>query len=113
MLKTKFISLTKYHPGYVVIDENHNIKETLWYTLSFVNLLGEDPFVNKRMNWGKVGGCFAGHILYKVHPVDSIPIDVESNRIPYTYSIKERNGEKRIYFNSDSGTLYYRYSDRV
>jgi hypothetical protein len=48
---------------------NKEINEVMWYTPSFINLFGLDPFANSNIAFSEFGASFAGHTLYHVMPV--------------------------------------------
>jgi len=51
------------------IPAGHEINEVMWYTPSFINLFGLDPFANSNIAFSEFGASFAGHTLYHVMPV--------------------------------------------
>ena len=67
-LKLEGIPLTSGTQDYT-IPENREINEVLWFTPSFINLFGLDPFANSNIAFSEFGASFAGHTLYHVMPV--------------------------------------------
>lgn len=67
-LKKDSIILTAGTQDYV-IPANREINEVLWFTPSFINLFGLDPFANTNIAFSEFGASFAGHTLYHVMPV--------------------------------------------
>jgi hypothetical protein len=67
-LKTTSIILTAGTQNYIIPAERE-INDVLWYTPSFINLFGLDPFANTNIAFSEFGASFAGHTLYHVMPV--------------------------------------------
>lgn len=67
-MKKDFISLTAGTQDYF-IAEGREVNEVMWYTPSFINLFGLDPFANANIAFSEFGASFAGHTLYHVMPV--------------------------------------------
>lgn len=67
-LKLTGITLTAGTQDYT-IPANQEINEIMWYTPSFINLFGLDPFANSNIAFSEFGASFAGHTLYHVMPV--------------------------------------------
>ena len=67
-LKKGFITLTAGTQDYS-IPANREVNELLWFTPSFINLFGLDPFANSNIAFHEFGASFAGHTLYHVMPV--------------------------------------------
>lgn len=67
-LKLASIPLTAGTQHYI-IPVNREINEVLWFTPSFINLFGLDPFANTNIAFSEFGASFAGHTLYHVMPV--------------------------------------------
>lgn len=67
-LKTTSIALTAGTQNYI-IPANREINDVLWFTPSFINLFGMDPFANTNIAFSEFGASFAGHTLYHVMPV--------------------------------------------
>jgi len=67
-IKTDSITLTAGTQHYY-IEANREINEVLWFTPSFINLFGLDPFANTNIAFTEFGASFAGHTLYHVMPV--------------------------------------------
>ena len=140
-LKTGSISLTAGTQDYY-IPANREVSEVLWYTPSFINLFGLDPFANTNIAFSEFGASFAGHTLYHVMPVFDTILTAQAaemrNRVrgqEYSYSIHPGpDGQRllRLYpvprnVSSGSttanlgigggagtpGTVYYRYYDRI
>lgn len=140
-LKTGVISLTAGTQDYY-IPANREVLEVLWFTPSFINLFGLDPFANTNIAFSEFGASFAGHTLYHVMPVFDTILTAHAaelrNRVrgaEYSYSLHGGpDGTKllRLYpvpRNVSSGTtssnvgigggagtpgtVYYRYYDRV
>jgi len=51
------------------IPANREVSEIMWYTPSFINLFGLDPFASTNIAFSEFGASFAGHTLYHVMPV--------------------------------------------
>ncbi len=67
-LKLDSITLTSGTQHYI-IPANREMNEVLWFTPSFINLFGLDPFANTNIAFSEFGASFAGHTLYHVMPV--------------------------------------------
>lgn len=67
-VKTTSISLTAGTQDYS-IPPNREVLDILWFTPSFINLFGLDPFSNSNISFSEFGASFAGHTLYHVMPV--------------------------------------------
>jgi hypothetical protein len=67
-LKLDSIPLTSGTQDYT-IPVNRELNEILWFTPSFINLFGLDPFANSNIAFSEFGASFAGHTLYHVMPV--------------------------------------------
>lgn len=67
-VKTTSINLTAGTQDYT-IPANREVLDILWYTPSFINLFGLDPFANSNIAFSEFGASFAGHSLYSVMPV--------------------------------------------
>ena len=69
-VKTGYIALTAGTQDYL-IPSNREVIDVLWYTPSFINLFGLDPFGSTANNiaFSEFGASFAGHSLYSVMPV--------------------------------------------
>jgi hypothetical protein len=67
-VKTTSIQLTAGTQDYSV-PANREVLDILWYTPSFINLFGLDPFSNNNIAHSEFGASFAGHSLYHVMPV--------------------------------------------
>lgn len=67
-VKTVGITLTAGTQDYV-IPANREVIDILWYTPSFINLYGLDPFGSANIAFSEFGASFAGHSLYSVMPV--------------------------------------------
>jgi len=52
-----------------IIPKGREVNEVLWFTPSFINLFGLDPFANTNIAFSEFGASFAGHTLYHVMPV--------------------------------------------
>ncbi len=139
--KTDFITLTGGTQDYY-IPANREVIDILWYTPSFINLFGLDPFANNNISYSEFGASFAGHTLYHVMPVFDTMLTAMAaemrNRVrgsEYSYSIHGGpNGTKllRLYpiprnvndglaasnagiggGAGTPGTMFYRYYDRA
>lgn len=124
------------------IPAGREIADVLWFTPSFINLFGLDPFANQNIAFSEFGASFAGHTLYHVMPVFDTILTAQAaelrNRVrgsEYAYSIHGgANGTKvvRLYPTprigqsgggnnnvgigggaGTPGTMFYRYYDRV
>jgi hypothetical protein len=67
-VKTTSITLTAGTQDYTVPAERE-VLDILWFTPSFINLFGLDPFANSNIAFSEFGASFAGHSLYSVMPV--------------------------------------------
>jgi hypothetical protein len=67
-VKTTSITLTAGTQDYTV-PANREVLDILWFTPSFINLFGLDPFANSNIAFSEFGASFAGHSLYSVMPV--------------------------------------------
>jgi len=67
-VKTTSIALTAGTQDYTV-PPNREVLDILWFTPSFINLFGLDPFANSNIAFSEFGASFAGHSLYSVMPV--------------------------------------------
>jgi hypothetical protein len=67
-LKLDSINLSAGTQDYI-IPAGREINEVLWFTPSFINLFGLDPFANSNIAFSEFGASFAGHTLYHVMPV--------------------------------------------
>lgn len=139
-LKTDSIVLTAGTQDYV-IPADREVNEVLWFTPSFINLFGLDPFANSNIAFSEFGASFAGHTLYHVMPVFDTILTAQAaelrNRVrgsEYSYIIKPGpNGTKILKLfpipfpgNAGSGssmgigggagtpgTVFYYYYDRI
>lgn len=139
-LKTEMIVLTAGTQDYI-IPANREVNDVLWFTPSFINLFGLDPFANTNIAFTEFGASFAGHTLYHVMPVFDTLLTAQAaelrNRVrgsEYSYIIKPgANGTKVLKLfpiptNSQSGatsnfgltggagtpgTVFYYYYDRI
>lgn len=138
-IRTDFIVLTAGTQVYE-IPANREINEVLWFTPSFINLFGLDPFANTNIAFSEFGASFAGHTLYHVMPVFDTIMTAQAaelrNRVrgsEYSHIIKPgEDGKKLLYlypiprpgnaggYNNAGigggagtpGTVFYRYYDR-
>lgn len=137
-LKTDAISLTAGTQDYV-IPAGRELNEVLWFTPSFINSFGLDPFANS-IAFTEFGASFAGQQMYSVMPVFDTILTTQAaelrNRVrgaEYSYIIKPgANGTKILKLfpipnnpNSQNsyqgiaggvgtpGTVFYYYYDRV
>lgn len=67
-VKQDFIALTAGTQNYI-IPANREVDEILWFTPSYINLFGLDPFSNTNIAFTEFGASFAGQTLYHVMPV--------------------------------------------
>lgn len=67
-LKKDFIILTGGTQDYI-IPAGRSVNEILWFTPSFINLFGVDPFANTNIALTEFGASFAGTSLYHVMPI--------------------------------------------
>lgn len=67
-VKTASITLTAGTQDYTV-PQGREVLDILWFTPSFINLFGLDPFANSNIAFSEFGASFAGHTLYHVMPV--------------------------------------------
>lgn len=100
-LKTASITLTSGTQSYI-IQSGRELSEVLWFTPSFINLFGLDPFANTNIAFSEFGASFAGHTLYHVMPVFDTIMTAQAagmrNRVrgsEYSYIIRPgANGSK-------------------
>ena len=139
-LKTAAISLTAGTQDYV-IPADREVNEVLWFTPSFINLFGLDPFSNSNIAFTEFGASFAGQTLYHVMPVFDTILTAQAaelrNRVrgsEYSYIIKPGpNGTKILKLfpipspgsngggsgmgigggAGTPGTVFYYYYDRI
>lgn len=139
-VKKDLIYLTSGTQDYF-IPANREVNEVLWFTPSFVNLFGLDPFANTNIAYSEFGASYAGYTLYHVMPVFDTLLTAQAaelrNRVrgaEYSYIIRPgSNGTKRLslfpvpYGNSSGstggagigsstttpGTVWYWYYDSV
>jgi len=138
-IKTDSITLTANTQHYE-IPAHREINEVLWFTPSFINLFGLDPFANTNIAFSEFGASFAGHTLYHVMPVFDTILTAQAaelrNRVrgsEYSYIIRPGPEGKKILTlfpiprtNKASsphmgigggagtpGTVFYRYYDRA
>lgn len=93
-LKTAAITLTAGTQDYT-IPADREVNEVLWFTPSFINLFGLDPFNNNNIAFSEFGASFAGQTLYHVMPVFDTLLTAQAaelrNRVrgsEYSYLIK-------------------------
>jgi len=138
-IKTDYIDLTGGTQIYT-IPAHREINEVLWFTPSFINLYGLDPFANTNIAFSEFGASFAGHTLYHVMPVFDTIMTAQAaklrNRVrgsEYSYILRPgENGTKLLYLypvprpgqaggNNNMGIgggagtpgkVFYRYYDR-
>jgi hypothetical protein len=138
--KTDYITLTGGVQTYLV-PAGREIADVLWYTPSFINLFGLDPFANQNIAFSEFGASFAGHTLYHVMPVFDTIMTAQAaelrNRVrgsEYAYSIHggpdgtkmvrlyptprigQYGGNNNTGIGGGAGTpgsMFYRYYDRV
>jgi len=139
-IKTDSITLTANTQTYE-IPAGREINEVLWFTPSFINLFGLDPFANTNIAFSEFGASFAGHTLYHVMPVFDTIMTAQAaelrNRVrgsEYSYIIRPgEEGKKVLYLypiprpgssgdgynnvgigggGGTPGTVFYRYYDR-
>lgn len=101
-LKTGAISLTAGTQDYY-IPANREVIEVLWYTPSFINLFGLDPFANTNIAFSEFGASFAGQTLYHVMPVFDTILTAQAaelrNRVrasEYSYSLHPGPNGQRL-----------------
>jgi hypothetical protein len=102
-LKKDYVSLEAGRQVYQ-IPAGREVNEVLWFTPSFVNLFGLDPFANTNIAFTEFGASFAGHTLYHVMPVFDTILTAQAaelrNRVrgsEYSYILKPGpNGTKRL-----------------
>ena len=134
-LKLTSIPLTAGTQNYT-IPANHEMNEVLWFTPSFVNLFGLDPFAgNSNISFTEFGASFAGQTLYHVMPVFDTLLTAQAaelrNRVrgsEYSYVLKPGpNGTKTLQLlpipnpgnsngatggNGTPGTVFYYYYEK-
>ena len=138
-LKTAAINLSAGTQDYI-IPAGQEVNEILWFTPSFINLFGLDPFNNSNIAFTEFGASFAGQQMYSVMPVFDTILTAQAaelrNRVrgsEYSYVIKPGpNGTKVLKLfpipnnnNAGSsfqgiaggagtpGTVFYYYYDRI
>lgn len=101
-LKTGSISLQNGVQDYE-IPAGREINEILWFTPSFINLFGLDPFANTNIAFSEFGASFAGHTLYHVMPVFDTIMTAQAaelrNRVrgsEYSYIIRPGPNGKKV-----------------
>ena len=134
-LKLTSITLTAGTQHYF-IPAGREVNEVLWYTPSFINLFGLDPFSNANIAFTEFGASFAGNSLYSVMPIYDTMMTAQAatvrNKVrgsEYSYRlIGGPNGTKRLSvypvprvpaaagttvnpMYSNPGTLFYYYYD--
>jgi hypothetical protein len=67
-VKTASITLTAGTQDYTV-PQGREVLDILWFTPSFINLFGLDPFANSNIAFSEFRTSFAGNKLYHVMPV--------------------------------------------
>jgi len=139
-IKSDYIKLTGGTQMYEIPAERE-MNEVLWFTPSFINLFGLDPFANTNIAFSEFGASFAGHTLYHVMPVFDTIMTAQAaelrNRVrgsEYSYVIRPGEEGKKYLFlypiprvgtSTDAGTsggigggagtpgtVFYRYYDR-
>lgn len=134
-IKTGSITLSAGTQDYYLPAERE-IDSVLWFTPSFINLFGLDPFSNSNIAFTEFGASFAGHTLYHVMPVFDTILTAQAaelrNRVrgsEYSYILRGGpNGQRLLKLfpvpspgNSNAnvggqgtpGTLFYTYYDKV
>ena len=101
-IKTDSIILTAGTQHYEIPTERE-INEVLWFTPSFINLYGLDPFANTNIAFSEFGASFAGHTLYHVMPVYDVIMTAQAaemrNRVrgsEYSYLIRPGAEGKKV-----------------
>ena len=138
-LKTAAINLTAGTQDYS-IPADREVNDVLWFTPSFINLFGLDPFSRSNIDFTEFGASFAGQQMFSVMPVFDTILTAQAaelrNRVrgsEYSHIIKGGpNGTKVLKLfpvpnNSNAnttaqgigggagtpGTVFYYYYDRV
>ena len=139
-LKLDSITLTSGTQNYEISD-SREVNEVLWFTPSFINLFGLDPFANTNIAFSEFGASFAGHTLYHVMPVFDTILTAQAaelrNKVrgsEYSYTIhkgppgtrilrlypipRSNNGLAGPSFGigggaGTPGTVFYRYYDTI
>lgn len=134
-LKTASIILTAGTQDYT-IEAGREVNEVLWFTPSFLNLSGVDPFNNNNMVFNGVDASFNGQSMYYVMPVFDTLLTAQAaelrNRVrgsEYSYIVKPgpdgtkilkllpvpNNGNPQIGGGTSTtpGTVFYYYYDRM
>lgn len=117
-LKTDAINLSAGTQDYI-IPAGREVNEVLWFTPSFINLFGLDPFSNTNIAFTEFGASFAGQQMFSVMPVFDTILTAQAaelrNRVrgsEYSYIIKPGpNGTKVLKLfpipnNSQVGTSF-------
>lgn len=137
-LKTDAINLTAGTQNYLIAADRE-VNEVLWFTPSFINLYGLDPFANTNIAYSEFGASFAGHTLYHVMPVFDTILTAQAaelrNRVrgsEYSYILRggpdgqrvlrlfptpsnPRNGGTNLGIGAAAGTpgtVFYTYYDK-
>ena len=133
-VKTGRLTLTAGTQNYL-LPAGIEIDQILWFTPSFINLFGLDPFSNSNIAFTEFGASFAGHTLYHVMPVFDTILTAQAaemrNRVrgsEYSYILRGGPDGQRLlkllpvpYPNNSGGaggqgtpgTLFYTYYDKV
>lgn len=139
-LKTTSIALTAGTQNYEIPD-THEVQELMWYTPSFVNMYGLDPFSRSTIDFTEFGASYAGYTLYSIMPVFDTLLTAQAaelrNKVrgsEYSFSIHKGPEDKRIIrlypipnnkqgtttpsFNGTGalgtpGTVFYQYYDKL
>lgn len=133
-VKTDSIILTAGTQDYTIPD-GREVLDILWFTPTFINLFGLDPFANNNIAFSEFGASFAGNSLYQVMPVFDTLLSAQAaelrNKVrgsEYNYILRPgANGTKILKLfpipnNSGAitgvgpgtpGTMFYTYRDRA
>jgi len=134
-VKTGSITLTAGTQNYL-LPAGIEVDQIMWFTPSFINLFGLDPFSNSNIAFTEFGASFAGHTLYHVMPVFDTILTAQAaelrNRVrgsEYSYILRGGPDGQRLLKlipvpvpgNSSAsaggtgtpGTLFYTYYDKV
>lgn len=138
-MKKDFITLTAGTQDYY-LPAGREVNEVMWYTPSFINLFGLDPFANSNIDFSEFGASFAGSTLYHVMPIYDTIMTAQAaelrNKVrgsEFSYRVTAGpNGTRRVTFypvprntqnGSDNnitglgvgtpGTVFYFYYDTI
>lgn len=120
------------------IPANREVNDVLWYTPSFVNITGIDPFSSQNIAFTEFGASYAGNSLFSVMPVFDTILTAQAAQLrnkvrgsEYSYVLRGGSGGTKTLKlfpvpypgNSSSGsnfgnlgspgTMFYTYFDKI